>query len=396
MSDETIEDLLKRAKPIDYAQNHLSFAKYIFNLVAHTKPAKTRGMSLAALFDLAVTALYLEKVTTKGWHFCDNSLQPNYFYPFVNCCPMCVLRGEYHHVKSPKPQSANIGIATSGILEAFLDQEARFTTGELYSVKDVPGNQVADAIVIGPDHLILLEIKSAPLISFPVIVKSQSQYREKSHESPKQHPRGRGKLQIDSSLQIPIGDVSELSQGGHYEHLKEWLRDPDNLESYIQSWTRTFSGYASPTRRSQTHWLTNACGRPPKGSPGWNPPEKSTSISDGKSSVGMDRTDDIKKGIAQCLKMSIHFREFEVSEEYDIDIGIASNIHAVKHYDSYIKEFENVAWTIRGGDRNKVSYGANNMLITDSSKMHYGIDAIITLTRSHFNSTRVEKIYGTI
>ncbi len=57
------------------------------------------------------------------------------------------------------------------------------------------------------------------------------------------------------------------------------------------------------------YYLANASGSPPKiakDRDGW---PKKESISDSKTSAGMDRTDDIKKGIYQSLKIGTNLKD---------------------------------------------------------------------------------------
>lgn len=58
----------------------------------------------------------------------------------------------------------------------------------------------------------------------------------------------------------------------------------------------------------------------------------------------MDRTDDIKKGIYQVLKVGADGKPF--SKNYDLSVGILSNVDAARHFDEYLQNIQNVVWTL--------------------------------------------------
>lgn len=56
----------------------------------------------------------------------------------------------------------------------------------------------------------------------------------------------------------------------------------------------------------------------------------------------MDRTDDIKKGIYQVLKIG---SESKPKSRYIIKTALISNIHAIRHYDEYLADMQDIVWT---------------------------------------------------
>lgn len=58
----------------------------------------------------------------------------------------------------------------------------------------------------------------------------------------------------------------------------------------------------------------------------------------------MDRTDDIKKGIYQILKVGADGKPF--SQNYAVSVGIISNVDAARHFDEYLQNLQNVVWTL--------------------------------------------------
>lgn len=110
--------------------------------------------------------------------------------------------------------------------------------------------------------------------------------------------------------------------------------------------------YESYKTRNANHtnifWLTNACGQPGPMPVDWKARGgKRTgyeSVSDGKTSVGMDRTDDIKKGIYQVLKIGAESKPN--TGKFEVKTALISNIHAVRHYSEYLTSLENVVWAL--------------------------------------------------
>lgn len=66
------------------------------------------------------------------------------------------------------------------------------------------------------------------------------------------------------------------------------------------------------------------------------------SISDSKTSAGLDRTDDIKKGIYQAFKLSIE--SSKAFPEENIKTALISNLPAYRHGEDYITPFSNIYW----------------------------------------------------
>lgn len=403
----SVSELLNKSAIVDYDEYPQAFVRDAFRLARRAFPSGGRmGTALAALFDLAVTALYLERVPTDGWYYCDHSDAPRLVYPFVNACPRCTLAGTFRHLRAGKPESANIGKATSTILAALLDLQAQSVKGDQYRVRTLSDNGLVDAFLIGPGCIALFEIKSAPLIAFPLALPSptltvldevDSELVPKPSHSNATAPMGESAyLMIDENLTIPVGDPHTFSAKHHYSVILEWLSDADHFGQFIRSWGKTFAGYSVPAARGRTHWLTNGCGAPKPRPDDW--PRRRGSgyetISDGKSSVGLDRTDDVKKGIYQVLKISTHYKEFFPNGEYEVFAALVSNIHAVKHHDGYLKELEDLVWTLDGPGRSYVISRDEERTVIETRHLYNLFDALISFTESHFRTPLLEEIYA--
>ena len=87
---ENLNDLLANAKVFQYDTPVYGFVKDLYELaIVKNTDSKEFGLELAALFDLAVSSLYLEKIVSTGWYICNNDGDlAKYVYPFVNACPL--------------------------------------------------------------------------------------------------------------------------------------------------------------------------------------------------------------------------------------------------------------------------------------------------------------------
>ena len=99
---------------------------------------------------------------------------------------------------------------------------------------------------------------------------------------------------------------------------------------------------------------------------GW---PKNESVSDSKTSAGMDRTDDIKKGIYQSLKIGTHVKDMP-----SVRTAIISNLPAYRHGQEYIEPFINMLW---GLDEDLQDQDGKRFLPED--KLRRAFDFIITL-----------------
>jgi len=86
----------------------------------------------------------------------------------------------------------------------------------------------------------------------------------------------------------------------------------------------------------------------------------------------MDRTDDIKKATFQALKLGVENRVPDPSP-WTLLIGLASNLHAARHYDDYVRPYENIMWGWANGPH-------------ADRELFNLFDGIISFTRSHMRS----------
>lgn len=404
-----ITKLIKSARPLDQNVPVVSFSKQLYELAIQHQD-EDLSTSLAALFDLAVTALYLQNLGDNGWLYCkdktDEDEEAVLLYPFVNACPRCTLRNKFVFTPSRKPSSGVIGQATSLILTTFLNEHTNRITNGKCRIDILGGSGVVDAIGIEDNKICLFEIKSAPLITFPVVsntstlsvTDNEGKISNPSHQAVTLPPDYRGDLSIiiSENLTIPIGSKSE-DDSVIYNRLIEFLKDVNNFKTYVSEWEGIFAKYRGEKPKTTTFWLTNGCGQPIPRPADWLARRTGSgweSISDGKSSVGLDRTDDIKKGIYQVMKIGTHFKEFSKEPPFEIFTVLASNIHAVKHHEAYLKEFEDMMWTIDAKDRTYVVERNKEQTVIKSEGIFNLYDGLITFTNSHYRDNWVKETFG--
>ncbi len=308
------------------------------------------GIVFAAIYDLLVSvAYYQESIANVGWMYCAKVSpgDPILTFPFVNACPVCTIaNGEIVKCTGNKPESGKIGKITSETLLRFL-AEVFQQNGQNLVVKT--GQEPIDYVIADTERsaYLLGEIKAAPLVVLPLAADSEV-WRESKPQGivPVQH---KDKAAVNSLATTPLFMLMPVRDGDTWSyrrvHLgaksdKNWAfeglakalqHDKTIFRDYLLFWNNALKVYETKDRTHPLYWLTNGCGS--KGS---------INVSDSKTSVGMDRTDDIKKGIYQLLKIGAESRKNDLP--YSLTIALISNIHAIRHYDDYFQPVEDLVW----------------------------------------------------
>lgn len=401
-----VQQALDKAQELEIAAHEKSLAYKLIERAFKFAADKqyTRGKVLAAAFDLFVAAQYYRSVAHTGWYYCPNG-SPALFYPFTNVCPRCMLAGEFHYEEANKPESGAIGQATSRLLSVFLSQLFERTGRDL---KIYRGAEPIDMLIYDrrENVVLLAEIKAAPLTTLALAVSSDEMTSSINGDepvpitthSPATNPFIKTSqlllfmpIKNDGGMSyrfINLGKVDTLDRNWSYTSLERALHQDSNFfDNYLQFWLEAFESYKAnyrATRRGQqftdntTFWFTNACGQPNPRPIGW-PKRTGTgyqSVSDGKTSVGMDRTDDIKKGIYQVLKVGAESKPN--NKNFNVKTALISNIHAVRHYDEYLHSLEDVVWLI---DKSRKAKTVGDL--PDDTNVYNLFDGIISFTESH-------------
>ncbi|MBD2776768.1 hypothetical protein [Iningainema tapete] len=361
------------------------------------------GLSLAAAFDLIVAAEYYTKLAHKGWLYCPEDDSPLLVYPYTNTCTRCVLKGNFCFHQANKLPSGTIGKTTSRLLCVFLKR--LFELNSQNNLKIYRGAEPVDVIIYDETEKVVLlaEVKAAPLttLALAVPVELQTELGEDGEPVPRLHAATDNSFLTSSNLHILLPkfqkeswhyDLINLGVKGSsssstwaYEQIGRVFGNDNQLfYRYFQFWNIAYSAYNKAARGKGTlpepvYWLTNACGQPIPKPVNW-PIRKSgegyESISDSKSSVGMDRTDDIKKGIYQVLKIAATGKPKQ--SKVAVKTALMSNIHAVRHYNDYLLELQDIVWTI--DDTAKAKKVAD---LSPEKEIYNLFDGIITFTQSY-------------
>ena len=392
--DLWLKKILSQTKPFPYEEVEKSLIIKLLEKIDLISDPSEKSLHLAAAFDLLVAAEYYRSVAHVGWVYCPEGESPILLYSYINACSRCLLKDQFVFHTANKPQSGSIGATTSRLLalyftELFHQKGLSIEIGKGSEPVDlVFRDQASDTEVI-----FFAEIKAAPLFTLPLAVKAQAltaqieylaetvSHRETDHT---------GLYGSEIGIYLPIykhdeniwdGQIFSLGTkrgqddtGWAYQGLLNLLdSDPSFLESYFRFWKNAFECYG--TRIPQTpYWFTNACGTPKPRPDDW-PKRRGTgyeTISDGKTSVGMDRTDDLKKATYQVLKIGA---EGKPAHKFDYKVGIVTNIPAVRHFDAYMGTLKDIIWT---RDESGTVRNANDL--PPDTRLFNLVDGIVSLT----------------
>ncbi len=361
-------------------QNPLAMA-LVGMALRETSPEIPLSLRLAASFDLVVASKFYQYVKPEAWLWCGHAERD--FYTYLNACPACTLQGRFVHQPGHKPGSGQIGPTTAlafrEVVSAYFHQ-----TGKNDCRVHNASEPIDLAVVDEARRVVFLaEVKAAPLFTPPVCRTHSASSMQTGATLAHNHTVGisRNLHLAECALFIPSPDGPfeiqvEAGSIGQDRPLDLALadslaREPSIALRYFRAWAAMWGAYGEKRAEDPVFWFTGACGRPPSPGDGW-PREASGklkgSISDGKTSVGLDRTDDIKKATFQALKLGVENRRTDTGN-WTLLIGLASNVHAARHYEGYLKPYEDIIW---GWGEDRAAGDLYNLF-----------DGIVSFTRSH-------------
>lgn len=326
-------------------------------------------------FDLIMSASYIDATSgiEKSIERCNAiSEEFNAHLGFINLCSPCYIRNQkWSYQKAVKPQSGALGKLSSEVILRFIEK----LYPQLTEVIAIGGTGLADAVLKHSNGMVILaEVKSAPLLTYPFLFKVPNSCLKGHHE--KITITNSQLRNCETAMFLHGSGIIKLGKAGDhlwpFKPLVDFVTNDKNLsfiQSCISDWLSAREAYSMKDRSNIMYYLANASGSPPiiaKDRDGW---PKSESISDSKTSAGMDRTDDIKKGIYQALKMGTY-----IKSDPSIKTAIISNLPAYRHGNEYVNPFIDMLWGL------ELDYEENNgvRLLTEA-KLRRAFDFIITL-----------------
>lgn len=340
---------------------------------------------LPFLFDVVMSLAYIDSTNNLGnsLEFCTSgSSDYNAHLGFINLCAKCHAHKIWRYQKAAKPSSGALGKLSSELVLKFISSKFK----EFNTVQVVGGTNYADAIIhCKSGELIYAEVKSAPLITFPLLVKtafSDIEEHEKLEITHSQLQECDSALYINEHISIPLGKVH--SHLWPFYGLLEFIENIDNkklIYAGFDHWIKAKNLYKSKDKSDPLFFLVNACGAPPQiAKTEFNWPKKEV-ISDSKTSAGLDRTDDIKKGIYQTLKIGSNHRH-----QSHVKTAIISNLPAYRHEKEYIEDIIPLLW----GDEAHLVADPQIGEYISKKDLRYVFDYIITLDYSTLRNFEID------
>ena len=414
--DEWVTKLISKAKIVSPSKHQRDLIDALIDQSvenAQKRGFDDPGLFLAAAFDLLVAVEYYSKLTNTGWLYCPADAQL-LIYHYTNTCPRCVLSNQFYFHHSGKPESGIIGGITRRLLCLFL---ACLFEKNGRDLKVYTAPEPVDILIYDETEnvVLLAEAKAAPLTILPLIHPTEPQTRSGSNGEiePRPHEDTDNPGIMSSRLQLLLPQLignswthEALSLEARndtdpsvwaYEQVKRLFAEDDQLfDRYFNFWEKAFSSYNKAERikgepLEAAYWLTNACGVPARKLRPLEWPHRKSgkgyeSVSDGKSSVGMDRTDDIKKAIYQVLKIAT---EAKPRSHYKIKTALLSNIHAVNHYGEFLSSLQDVVWATTNIQAVKKAKD-----LPGDQDIYNLFDGIISFTRNHSRDEWVNRNFS--
>lgn len=161
-------ELLSLIRPKDLSPKVQETIGILIQMAHKSRTQFHLGTRLAALFDLLVSCQYYNRLANKGWTYCPKS--PELLrYPYTNACPRCLGHHNFIYTKANKPESGQIGMATTEILCEMLVAYFR-TKGRKIDI--YKASEPIDVIIYekATKLMVISEIKAAPLLTIPLSI----------------------------------------------------------------------------------------------------------------------------------------------------------------------------------------------------------------------------------
>ena len=296
----------------------------------------------AFIFDVCMSLAYIDtsRNLENSVEHCPNCPDDfNGHLGFINLCSPCYELGEvWQYQQAAKPSSGALGKLSSEIILKFVE----IIFDDIVDTFAIGGSGIADAFLKFADgSQAFAEVKSAPLLTYPVLVKfKQAKHKHVGHNlTSSQFKLLPSAMYMHDGNYIDMGQIK--SEGWPFKGIVDYFLSSkkEETDKLLETWLKTRSAYRDKDRNSPYYYLANASGAPPKVAKDEHNWPVKASISDGKTSAGIDRTDDIKKGIYQTMKIGAKY--FDIGS---VKSALISNLPAYRHGEEYIEPFMTAVW----------------------------------------------------
>lgn len=321
------------------------------NAILREVPQAERiNLVCAALFDLVCNAEYVHgRLANRSWIYCNRHREEkgkpiHAYYSFLKQCPQCCLdRGLDPRLAGAqhKPTSHHIGeitVAATALFVSLLGQSA--STPLEVGVISKQSHDV-DVIAWHPKLLVLFEVKSSPLVTYPIRARLAGPFTEPGEDGPVELAQHK-LIDVDFNthdlslylanrdVDIPLGRPTDSKWP--YPQLAEYISTANGFLQYIEAWTEIFLAYRVPkTARRGRHVVLGYLAN------GWG-----DEIDSNKTKAGLGRTDDIKKGTYQLLKFGAYYRNG--SPDLPVRGVLTANLDPLFMYTEYFEKLIDARW----------------------------------------------------
>jgi hypothetical protein len=357
------------------------------------------SLGLAALFDLLMSALYASLLFPEaGAESPDRQVIAHrypsgetwQYFPYLWLCPACISAGvpateaylpesrleKGRRYPRPKflarPAGRMIGdlgaLAIYMIMEDIVGQGAHFSTGGGHRGE-------FDIVISTGSRLILGEIKASPLVAYPIAARLAPGQETTEHawstlRESDQWALFLGAQPEDSKRNLLLSSPTEPGIWP-FEDVRQFVQDRETVEDLFATWLLHFNGYRQfNSEDPRTRWHRFGCGNIETRESGTR---MQLRIDNTKTLPGIDRTDDIKKGLAQVLLFA---RLKHGCRANAVKTALFGNLYAETHHEHYIKPLASA-----------------RLLWSDDSEPQWLFDAIIALSRNIINDPAMETIF---
>lgn len=361
--------------------------------------AEDPSLGLAALFDLLMSALYASLLfPAAGTNSSGRQVIAHHhtsgetwqYFPYLWICPGCISDGVpatdaylpgsslRNGKRYPQPgflaRPAGRMIGDLGALVIYMIMEEIAGKGAHFSTGGGHRGEF-DIVISTESRLILGEIKASPLVAYPIAARLAPGQEVPLHTWNALHNSDQWAMFLGAQ---PEGSkrhllLSRPSNPGvwPFEDVRKFAQDRETVEDLFATWRLHFDGYREFNNEdARTRWHRFGCGNIETRESGTRVQLR---IDNTKTLPGIDRTDDIKKGLAQVLLFARLKRGCGANR---VKTALFGNLYAETHHEHYVKPLASA-----------------RLLWSDDSEPQWLFDAIIALSRNIINDSAMETMF---